>query len=148
MQVVERHTFCIDRYEFPGGGQMPKTNVTWSQAGSSCESRGKRLCTSVEWKYGCGGKYPYGKTYEPNTCNTMGEQGEERPLKPAGAMRGCKSPSGLYDMSGNVSEWTADQTVNGGNSQTDAESATCGRSPKRFATSGGSYVGFRCCADP
>jgi serine/threonine protein kinase len=147
-RVMSREPYCIDYYEFPGKGQVPRTQVTWAQARGSCEERGKRLCTSAEWRYACGGTYPYGKDYDPSACNTMGPQGEERPLRTAGSMATCRSGTGLYDMSGNVSEWTADQTVNGGNSHETGEEATCGHSPKRLASSAGAYIGFRCCADP
>lgn len=147
-KVIEKGAFCIEPYEFPGAGQKPRVNVDWFGASRACEGRGRRLCTSSEWKKACGGKYPYGKTYDSKACNTMGENGEERDVKPSGSMKSCKSPYGIYDMSGNVSEWTADKTVNGGNSVNDDESATCGRSPKRMESSPASYVGFRCCADP
>ena len=147
-KVIEKGAFCIEPYEFPGAGQKPRVNVDWFGANKACEGRGRRLCSSSEWKRACGGKYPYGKTYDSAACNTMGENGEERDIKPAGSMKRCKSPYGIYDMSGNVSEWTADKTVNGGNSVNDDESATCGRSPKRLESSPASYVGFRCCADP
>lgn len=147
-KVIEKGAFCIEPYEFPGAGQKPKVNVDWFGATRACEGRGRRLCTSAEWKRGCGGVYPYGKTYDSTACNTMGENGEEREIKPAGSMKRCKSGYGLFDMSGNVSEWTADKTVNGGNAVNDDASATCSRSPKRLESSPASYVGFRCCADP
>jgi formylglycine-generating enzyme required for sulfatase activity len=146
--VMERTAYCIEPYEYPGKGQKPKTNVDWFGASKSCEARGRRLCSSSEWKRACGGKYPYGKEYDPNACNTMGVNGEENDVRAAGSMKKCRSPYGLYDMSGNVSEWTADKTVNGGNSVDDDESATCSRSPKRFESSKSSQIGFRCCADP
>jgi serine/threonine protein kinase len=147
-KVMTQTIFCIDYHEYPGGGAVPKTNVSWFDAASACESRGKRLCTSSEWKHACGGKYPYGKTYDPERCNTMGPNGEERDIKPAGSFKQCKSPYGLYDMSGNVAEWTADKTVNGGNARQDGESATCGNTSSRMASSRSGTVGFRCCADP
>lgn len=146
--VIERTIYCIDAYEYPGKGSIPKTGISWHGAASACQAKGKRLCTSGEWKGACGGKYPYGGIYEPSFCNTMGENGEERPVVAAGSFAKCKSPYGLYDMSGNVSEWTADKTVNGGNSTQDGDSATCSRSPTRMESSSSGSVGFRCCADP
>ena len=147
-KVIEKGAFCIEPYEFPGAGQKPKVNVDWFGATRACEGRGRRLCTSSEWKRACGGAYPYGKTYDPSACNTMGENGEEHDIKPSGTMKKCKSGYGIYDMSGNVSEWTADKTINGGNAVNDDASAKCSRSPKRLESSPASYVGFRCCADP
>lgn len=139
--------FCLDRYEFPGKGSKPRTRVNWNQAQSACKTRGKRLCTKAEWRVGCGGKYPYGSAYDPTRCNTIGEDEEERPLVPAGSMKGCKSPSGAYDMTGNASEWTEEGTVNGGSSDRHGDSATCSRATKRYKGSGNGFVGFRCCSD-
>jgi len=138
--------YCIDYHEYPGQGRTPKTGVSWAAANAACTAVGKRLCESWEWRRGCGGKYPYGKTYDPEKCNTVGADGVEKPVLSAGSKSGCKSPYGLYDMVGNVAEWTADQSVAGGDCNKTGEDATCGRSSKRFG--GSPYVGFRCCADP
>jgi hypothetical protein len=140
-------SYCIDRNEYPGAGRVPTTSVSWDAAQAACKGQGKRLCTNPEWQLGCGGKYPYGKTYDPNKCNTMTEDDEERPLAAAGANAGCRSGAGLFDMSGNAAEWTEDGTVNGGSSDKDGESATCGKAVKRFKGQGSPFVGFRCCAD-
>ena len=137
--------FCIDRYEYPGKGKMPKTNVSWDAANGACTAKGRRLCMNWEWKRACGGKYPYGRKYNPDGCNTVDEDGIERDVLPAGSKKKCKA-RGLYDMVGNVAEWTQEKTVNGGDSYKTAEEGTCYRSVKRFG--GSSYVGFRCCADP
>ena len=137
--------YCIDYYEYPGKGRSPKTNVSWAAANAACSAVGKRLCHNWEWRKGCGGKYPYGKVYDPERCNTVGEDGIERSVLAAGSKRKCRSPYGLYDMVGNVAEWTASKNVNGGDCYKTGEEATCYRSVKRFG--GSSYVGFRCCAD-
>ena len=137
--------FCIDYYEYPGKGAKPKTNVSWQAARAACASQGKRLCSNWEWRRGCGSKYSYGKTYDPERCNTVDEEGMERPILPAGSKPQCRSGHGLYDMIGNVAEWTEEKTVNGGDSYKTAEDATCWRSAKRFGAS--KNVGFRCCAD-
>ena len=137
--------FCIDYYEYPGKGSKPKTNVSWQAARAACASKGKRLCSNWEWRRGCGAKYSYGKTYDPDRCNTVDEEGMERPILPAGSKPQCRSGYGLYDMIGNVAEWTEEKTVNGGDSYKTADDATCWRSAKRFGAS--RNVGFRCCAD-
>ena len=144
-KIKTYRVWCIDRYEYPGGGR-PRTGVTFGGAKQACQKKGKRLCTGGEWRGACGGAYPYGRQFDPVLCNTMSMTGEPRAIVRSGYFRRCRSPWGVYDMSGNVAEWTADGRVRGGNSFRTAESARCD-SAKRL---GGAarYVGFRCCADP
>ncbi len=137
--------WCIDRYEYPGGGSIPQVDVGLAQAKSLCAGRGRRLCTRGEWRGACGSKYPYGREYDPAACNTVGADFTPRALVAGGSKAGCKSGWGLYDMVGNAAEWTVEGYVNGGSSTKDGESGTCYRSARR--TGGGAYVGFRCCAD-
>jgi hypothetical protein len=150
MALVKRKegNVCVDQYEFPGKGQRPKTNVSWFDARKSCEAAGKRLCAASEWRAACGGKYPYGKAFDANKCNTQDEDGFERSLATGGSFGGCKSPSGVYDMTGNVHEWVEEKRIAGGAFDSDASVANCGySSPKAPASSSGS-IGFRCCAAP
>ncbi len=138
--------FCVDRREFGGG--RPRTEISFYGAKAACERKGKRLCTGLEWRTGCGGrKYPYGSTYDPIMCNTMSMAGEERPVVSSGYYRRCRSPWGLYDMVGNVGEWTADGKVRGGDSYRTADIASCRYSRRRSPGSQSRLVGFRCCAD-
>jgi tetratricopeptide (TPR) repeat protein len=100
--------FCIDRYEYPGReGELPVTRVSAVEAAAMCAKRGSRLCSLAEWRLACGGReglaYPYGDEYVGHRCNTEGTG-----LAPAGSRPECRSPFGVYDMSGNVAEWTAE----------------------------------------
>ncbi|GEM_PF-2996846 len=139
-------SYCIDYYEFPGAGSKPKVNVSWEAANAACAAQGKRLCKKAEWSRACGGKYPYGSTYDPEKCNTMGADGMDRPVVATGSKSGCRSPYGLYDMVGNVAEWVQEKSVAGGDSAKGGEDATCYKAASRFGAS--PTVGFRCCADP
>ena len=147
----EGHAYCIDAYEYPGRGQKPKVNVTLAGAQSLCERLNKRLCTDNEWVQACsgsrGGKYPYGKSFNPSKCVTEDQEEEERKLSPSGSMRTCKSASGAYDMSGNASEWTSGARVRGGFYASVDEEASCSAGGRRSPSSQRAYIGFRCCAD-
>ncbi len=135
---------CIDAFEYPGAGATPSTGLDQNSARAACVARGKRLCTRSEWRRACGGTYPYGKEFDAEKCNTAGADGTPKGIAAAGSKRGCMSPSGAFDMVGNVAEWTSDGFVNGGSSK-NADDATCGTGSRRVG--GASHVGFRCCAD-
>jgi formylglycine-generating enzyme required for sulfatase activity len=151
MQVIEskkgdHQPFCVDRYEVPGGGVMPKVNVSWFAAESACKSQGKRLCELREWQRACGGKYPWGAKWDANKCNTEDGDELERSVAATGSFKGCSS-RGVFDLVGNVGEWTAGQVVAGGDSRSGPDGATCFFTSKKSPGSASPYVGFRCCAD-
>ncbi|MBN2209111.1 MAG: SUMF1/EgtB/PvdO family nonheme iron enzyme [Candidatus Coatesbacteria bacterium] len=105
--------FCIDVFEHPNDpGEMPALNITWIEAEALCMNQGKTICTAQEWMAACSGPhgylYPYGDTYQPETCNTEQEwllNGSK--AFPSHTYPGCVSGYGVMDMSGNVSEWVA-----------------------------------------
>ena len=139
--------YCIDRYEYPGKGRRPRTSVNFNAAKGLCSAAGKRLCTDKEWLRACGGAFPYGRTFKPSRCNTEDGEGEERAIAAAGKFGKCRSPSGAYDMSGNVAEWTASQTVRGGDYTSADEDAMCRSGGRRSAGSARASIGLRCCSD-
>ena len=141
---------CMDRYEFPGYGRVPKTEVTHDAAAALCTGLGKRLCSEKEWAAGCRGEskwgtYPYGAAYRPDICNTS--IGPPREVAKAGAYAGCVSASGIVDMSGNVAEWIAGGKYTKGGSARDGDEGRCSTKERR-GRNAFSDVGFRCCADP
>lgn len=147
----EGAAYCIDAYEYPGRGKAPRTGVNFEAARGLCIARGHRLCTDAEWRRGCagrkGGAWPYGSRFDPGKCNTEDADGEERAVAAGGTFRRCKSIRGLFDMSGNVAEWTADQTVRGGDFASADEDASCSGGGKRAPGSSRASIGFRCCTD-
>jgi formylglycine-generating enzyme len=125
--------YCIDRYEFPNvPGEFPAIMVSWVDAKSLCANRGKELCSEDQWTFACEGEeglpYPYGYERDPDACNIDRELAAgvnpETVMKstdpkvigatlsklwggfPSGSMPGCSSPFGVYDMTGNIDEWS------------------------------------------
>ncbi len=100
---------------------QPVMGVTWYAARAYClwlsllESEGRdsllyRLPTEKEWEYAAGGKesrtYPWGKE-EPSTTRANYNENEGA-TTPVGRYPEGATPEGLYDMAGNVWEWTED----------------------------------------
>ncbi len=129
--VPAREGVCIDIYEWPNvKGHKPlvyasvleddRTNDVLD-ASLLCATVHKRLCEKSEWQSACGGKYPYGDTFDPTACNTEKpwrsvdeskvDHWDKKELarldqsEPAGSYEKCRSPSGAYDMVGNAEEW-------------------------------------------
>ncbi len=139
---------CIDQYQYPGRGRVPQTNVSWFDANSLCGQRDRRLCSLDEWRAACGSTYPYGASYDADRCNTADADGFPRDVAETGSFAGCRSPSGAYDMSGNVFEWVEDEVVVGGDYDSRADTATCQYTSGMSRTASRANVGFRCCVTP
>lgn len=109
---VHLDRFWIDRYEYPNvEGALPLIEVHWHDAKRLCEERGKRLCTADEWERACRGPsgflHPYGNEFSGEACHTPQDFDNHGPA-PSGSHPECRSRYGVYDMIGNVNEWTAD----------------------------------------
>jgi len=112
-----RNKYC--NYDAPGREDHPVNCIDWSQAVAYCAAHDGRLPYEAEWekaaRAGTSTAYPWG--------NSVGcEQAILDPLSPAPSQRepdGCfkdstwpvgsrpANPLGLFDMHGNVGEWTA-----------------------------------------
>lgn len=105
-----------------GRDRHPVVHVAWDDARAYCAWRGKRLPTEAEWEYAARGghdgeRFPWGNTFRPNGvyhANTFtgafphrntAEDGYDR-TAPVGSFP--PNAYGLYDMAGNVWQWTAD----------------------------------------
>jgi len=143
--------YCIDVYEYPGKGRIPRSQVNFASASGLCSAQNKRLCSGDEWKRACrgagGAAYPYGKSFNGGRCNTEDGDGEERSVTKTGRFRGCKSRWAVYDMSGNVAEWTSDKAVRGGDYASGDEDVACSAGGRRAPGNSRPNIGFRCCFD-
>ena len=173
--TAQKH-FCIDNYEWPNrAGETPAVMKNWYEARDACQSVGKRLCTQDEWTLACEGPehlpYPYGFARDANACNIdkpaiqVDESALRRPDRRAaevarlwqgeasGAREKCVSPFGVHDMTGNVDEWTVNETGNPHQSALKGGYWSWVRGRCRAVTEGHEesfryyQIGWRCCAN-
>jgi hypothetical protein len=146
--------FCVDRYEWPNRkGQKPLSFVSVFGAMDSCFAAKKRLCTTEEWRLACGGpyswEYTYGDAYESRACNTR-----DTTVRASGSFPECRGYLGVYDMSGNLAEWTSTKSaknsayynVMGGYWESGTQSTCGGARYSYYPQNKHNPVGFRCCA--
>ena len=162
-------------------GVVPQAYVSGAQALAACHEAGKRLCAPVEWRAACGGSegyaFPYGPDRVAGRCHDTGanpmltyhadtqargwgalELNDPRnieldgTLAKTGAFSDCVNDFGLYDMVGNLHEWTADPngTFQGGYwLDTSLHGDGCAYRTIAHPFDYRDYsIGFRCCADP
>lgn len=131
LKKKEMH-FCIDRFEYPNKkGAYPWIVATYTESQQICKREGKRLCSESEWTFACEGEegtpYPGGYEREEAACVTDRDwrefdsgalgmrssaraEGEVDRLwqgEASGSRATCRSNFGVYDMTGNVDEWTS-----------------------------------------
>ena len=156
--------------------------ITWCYAAAYCAWAGKRLCGRIgggavdssavnesEWSYACANGssatvYPYGDSYEADSCNTAGTDWAE-PAVDVGSKSKCHGKSApfdrLFDMSGNASEYEDTTSAHGGAPSTigrggwaggdthgaGSDTKTCTSTwPAAIDNSGYVLQGIRCCA--
>jgi hypothetical protein len=93
-----------DIYAISLPGVTPSAYVTWFQAQSACENSRKRLPSNAEWQAAVAGTPDPGPDDGVTDCNTQNAFART----PTGSRSSCKSARGVFDMVGNLDEWTAD----------------------------------------
>ncbi|HEY3449615.1 MAG TPA: SUMF1/EgtB/PvdO family nonheme iron enzyme [Myxococcales bacterium] len=181
MALVSGAKACIDRYEAsleggePGNpegkgatakavskqGALPAVKVSQLQAKAACANAGKRLCARAEWLAACKGeskrKFAYGEAFVAERCadRPLAKKRGEKP-QPTGSLPDCRTPEGVYDLSGNVWEWLADTgpggnpaDLLGGGYGNEGKSMACEQEERlgQPVTQQGEAMGFRCCKD-
>ncbi len=158
MAYVKKARICMDIYEYPNAfGEVPLGGVKWEDAERLCREQGKRLPTAKEWEAACKGKeehiYPYGKEYKVGVCIVDLMPGDG--AAPSGAVPDCRTAEGIYDLSGNMWEWTSTPGfekgtyyVKGGSWSSYPSVATCEFKAWEPPEAGGPDYGFRCVTTP
>jgi sulfatase modifying factor 1 len=98
----------------PAFDHYPVINVPWTGAHQYCLWRGKRLPTEAEWELAAGWDvvrhakllWPWGNGGAAGAVN-VGDTATKGPA-PVGHFPADRSPAGVLDMGGNVSEWVFD----------------------------------------
>lgn len=140
----------------------PVTGINCKQAISFCRWLTQKndgysyfLPSCEQWQAAAAGKekrkYPWGNDIQMNRCNTI-ETNIRRP-SPVDMFPDSATPEGLFDMAGNLWEWTSTEEqgqiiLKGGgwnNSRYDARCAMHERGWSSGGVSRNSEIGFRCC---
>ena len=112
-----------------GWENHPVVQVTWFGAKAYCDSKGGRIPTEIEWEKAARGSdtraYPWGNEITSAHANLYASKdpfekgfGKQGTTTPVGFYNGraydgfqtkdSRSPYGLYDMAGNVWQWSGD----------------------------------------
>jgi formylglycine-generating enzyme len=164
----------------PAVGITPQAYISGSEAAGACAVSGKRLCTSTEWVSACRGPtnnvWPYGSTHIVGACNDAysghpavtffgtstglwdsshlndpGIDQQPNTVAKGGAFAQCVTPTGIFDLHGNLHEWVDDPagTFRGGfyaDGSLNGNGCTYATTAHAFGYHDYS-TGFRCCTD-
>ncbi len=120
--------------EIPAGKeQHPVTNVSWDSAQAFCQWANVRLLTEAEWEKAARGEragnarvYPWGDKISQIPRANYGRDVKTHSTTPVDQFPEGASPYGVFDMAGNIWEWTssvlADYPYSSGDGREDLQS--------------------------
>ena len=135
---------------------FPSHYISFFQAYYACLNADKYLCSTTQWEFSCSNanttNYPYGDSYDENVCN----QGVFSDLSETGAFSDCSNECLVYDLMGNLVEWTVDSytedngyiasELRGSDHYTNSGYLSCYDFPMFFPMEEQGFIfGFRCC---
>ncbi|MBI4748932.1 MAG: SUMF1/EgtB/PvdO family nonheme iron enzyme [Acidobacteria bacterium] len=138
-RAIPTNPWWNEKY-FLGSPTLPVVGVTWDDARAYAQWAGKRLPNEIEWEkaasWGRGAKlkniWPWGASFDPSRANATSTS----PVQP-GVISGNTSAYGVFDLAGNVAEWTdSDYQPYPGNTQPDPNFGS-----KNKVVRGGSFRG-------
>lgn len=152
-EVRDLPAYLIDIFEQPNlSGAPPKRGVSFAEAEKTCAAEGKQLCSAEQIEKACKGPsnliYGYADAFNPETCGKGPADSHN-----AGALGECKSGWGVYDVAGNLREWTRTPKgdgrviVKGGLPNAPENGSRCAFGTDVSVNFTDDTIGFRCCRD-
>jgi hypothetical protein len=125
-EAYSRAAFALDHFrDVAVAPNFPAVFIDWFDAYAYAKWKGRRLPTEEEWEKSARGdkglRYPWGNKFQRRVANLLGSGSQISGWTAVGSWPLDRSPYGVFDMGGNVSEWTGtwaedrNPVVRGGN---------------------------------